>query len=199
MPRTRAEAPRDAKAAEIVAAAERRLRAGGVAAFSVAAIARDLGLAQNTLYWYFPSKDHLFVAALREIFAGLVRSKRAQDLALADEIVWFVDQLAEVCELRAAMFERARSSPVVAEFAEQFQGVLRLMLGNALRPHVDADRLDDVVRAFSATVEGLLVQGTDADARRRIVALTLDALTTGRLQTGQERRGAGPQASRVGR
>lgn len=183
MPKTRAEAPRDEKAAEIVEAAERRLRAEGFDGFSVAALARELGVAQNTIYWYFPSKDHLLVAALQRIFTGILHSKRAQNLVLADEIVWFVDQLAGICNLRSAMFERARSSPVVAEFAEQFQAVLRLMLGNALRPHVAADRLEDVVEAFNATVEGLLVREVDTRTRRRLVRLTLDALTEGRLRS----------------
>lgn len=183
MPKTRADAPRDAKAAQIVEAAERRLRADGFDGFSVAALARELGVAQNTIYWYFPTKDHLFVAALQRIFAGIVQSKRAQNLTLADEIVWFVDRLADICRLRNAMVERARNSPVVAEFAEQFQAALRLMLGNALRPHVAGEQLEDVVHAFSATVEGLLVQGTDPQTRRRVVALTLDALTEGRLRT----------------
>jgi len=56
------------------------------------------------------------------------------------------------------------------------------MFGNAIRPHVPDERLDDVVRAFFATVEALLVQGTDPETRRRLVALTLDALTEGRLR-----------------
>jgi AcrR family transcriptional regulator len=181
VPRTRVEATREDKAAAIVDAAARKLREHGAAGLSVAAIARELGVAQNTLYWYFPSRDHLFVAALQRVFGDMIQLKRAQNLALADEVVWFVEQLHAVAPLRAALFERARDSAVVAEFAGQLQAVLRLMLGNALRPHVDAERLDDVVGVFSATVEGLLVQPVDAGTRERLVRLALDALTAGRL------------------
>lgn len=65
MPLARTGVDREAKLEEILAAAERRLVAGGYAHMSVAAIARELGLVQNSIYWYFPSKDHLFVAVLR--------------------------------------------------------------------------------------------------------------------------------------
>lgn len=181
MPRTRVDATHEDKVGEIVAAAARRLREQGAAGLSVAAIARELGVAQNTVYWYFPSRDHLFVAALQRVFGEMIQLKRAQDLALADEIVWFVDQLHAVAPLRAAMFERARESAVVAEFAGQLQAMLRLMLGNALRPHVGADRVEDVVGVFSATVEGLLLQQADSSTRERLLRVALDALTGGTL------------------
>ena len=64
MPRTRSEVERDAKVAEILEAAVRRLAEGGYDALSVAGIARELGIAQNAVYWYFPSKDDLFAAML---------------------------------------------------------------------------------------------------------------------------------------
>lgn len=179
MPRTRSTEAHEDKAEQIVAAAERQLREG--ASLSLAAVARELGVAQNTVYWYFPSRDHLFVAALQRVFTDLVRSKRAQQLETTDAIVWFVDRLAEVAELRAAMFERARHSPVVAEFAEGLQEGLHTMLGNALGPHVEPGRLDDTVRTFVATVEGLLVQDVAAEDRRRLVRVALEALTGGGL------------------
>src|SRR3954464_4957874 len=118
MPRTRPELEREAKVAEIVAAAERRLRDGGYDALSVAAIARELGIAQNAIYWYFPSKDHLFVAALERMLRDIVARKPPPRRWLERKVLWFVDQLGEIEPVRAAMYERARTSPVVAEFAE---------------------------------------------------------------------------------
>jgi AcrR family transcriptional regulator len=83
--RTRTDLDREAKTGEILAAAERRLRDGGYPALSIAAIARELGLAQNAIYWYFPSKDHLFVAALERMLRAIVARKppSARPLALA--------------------------------------------------------------------------------------------------------------------
>src|SRR5215210_758410 len=112
MPRTRHEVDRETKVEEILDAAVSRLDEGGYEALSVAGIARELGVAQNAIYWYFPSRDHLFVAALER------------------KVLWFVDQLQEIEPVRAAMYERARTSPVVAEFADELNRTWRRMLTN---------------------------------------------------------------------
>lgn len=191
MPRTRIEADRDSKVVAILDAAERQLRTGGGSAFSVAAIAREIGVAQNTVYWYFPSRDHLLVAVLERALSRLVASKRAQRLDLADEIVWFVERLHDLAPLRGPLLERAAESPVVGEFAARFQGLLRTMLTNALRPHVPAEELDLAVGVFSATVEGLRLQPRDrpSDRRthRRLVAFALERLTDGKLAPSRAR------------
>src|SRR5712691_3075874 len=131
MPRTRSELERDAKVAEIVEAAERRLHEGGYEALSVAAIARELGLAQNAIYWYFPSKDHLFVAALEQMLREITARKPSREVGEVERILWFTDQFQALSDLRGAMNERARSSQVVADFVEQLDALLSRMLSNA--------------------------------------------------------------------
>lgn len=186
MPRTRRGVAADEKRDEIVAAAERQLSGGGAGAFSVAAVARELGVAQNTIYWYFPSKDHLFTAALRRILERTLGRKRAQELGLADEIVWFVAQLHELAPLRAALQDRARTSDVAASFARDFNELLRTMLTNALRGHVGAEDLAVTAEVFAATVDGSLLQWPDDPMRRRrVVAFALERLTGGKLRTSQ--------------
>src|SRR5207249_3829979 len=105
---------REEKLSEILEAAERRLREGGYEALSVAAIARELGLAQNAIYWYFPSKDHLFVAALEGMLREIAARKPSRQVGEIERILWFTDQFQTLSDLRGAMTERARSSPVVA-------------------------------------------------------------------------------------
>jgi AcrR family transcriptional regulator len=177
MPRTRSELERDAKVDEIVEAAERRLRKGGYEALSVAGIARELGLAQNAIYWYFPSKDHLFVAALermlREIAARKPRREEAGPIA---RILWFTDQFQVLSDLRGAMNERARDSQVVADFVEELDALLSRMLSNALRDHVRAEELPVAVETFRATVEGTFVKGLDRRARRKVLTFALERL-----------------------
>src|SRR6186997_3664071 len=93
MPRTRSELEREAKVAQVVEAAERRLRDGGYEALSIAAIARELGVAQNAIYWYFPSKDHLFVAALERMLREIAaRKPRHEEAGTVERILWFTDQ-----------------------------------------------------------------------------------------------------------
>jgi TetR/AcrR family transcriptional regulator, cholesterol catabolism regulator len=177
MPRTRSELERDAKVAEIVEAAERRLREGGYEALSVAGIARELGLAQNAIYWYFPSKDHLFVAALELMLQEIAaRKPRGGEAGPTERILWFTDQFHLLSDLRGAMNERARDSQVVADFVEELDALLSRMLSNALRDHVPAEELPVAVETFRATVEGTFVKGLDRRARRKVLTFALERL-----------------------
>jgi TetR/AcrR family transcriptional regulator, cholesterol catabolism regulator len=175
--RTRSELERDAKVSEIVEVAERRLREGGYEALSVAATARELGLAQNAIYWYFPSKDHLFVAALEGMLRDIAaRKPRHDEIGAVERILWFTDQFQALSDLRGAMNERARDSQVVAGFVEKLDALLSRMLSNALRDHVEAKDLPVAVETFRATVEGTFVKGLNRRARRKVLTFALERL-----------------------
>jgi len=177
MPKTRTDLDRDAKVAEILDVAERRLREGGYPALSVVAIARELGVAQNALYWYFPSKDHLFVAVLERMMRGIVARKPPRRGGVERQVTWFVDQLAELQPIRAAMHEQARVSPVVAGFVTALDATWRRMLTNVLRDRIpEADRAV-AIDALLATLNGVLSQPLPAAQRRRIVRFALERLT----------------------
>lgn len=176
MPRTRNELDREAKVAEIVAAAERRLREGGYEALSVAAIARELGLAQNAIYWYFPSKDDLFVAALQQILHDIAARKPSKQVDKIERILWFADQLETLAGLRGAMSARAQESEVVADFVEELEALLSRMLSNVLRDEVPADDLPVAVETVRATVQGAYARGLDQATRRQVLTFTLKRL-----------------------
>jgi AcrR family transcriptional regulator len=176
MPRTRPELERDAKVAEIVEAAERRLRLGGYEELSVAGIARELGLAQNAIYWYFPSKDHLFVAALDRMLREIAARKPTHQVGEVERILWFTDEFQALSGLRAAMNERARNSKVVADFVAELDALLARMLSNALSDHVEAEELPVAVETFRATVEGTFVKGLDEQERRKVLTFALERL-----------------------
>lgn len=173
MPRTRNELDREAKVTEIATAAERRLREGGYEALSVAAIARELGIAQNSVYWYFPSKDHLFVAALERMLRDIAARKPKGDVGKIERILWFTDQLETLAALRGAMSERAQSSEVVAAFVEELDSLLSRMLSNVLRGQVPEEELPIAVEAVRATVQGTFVRGLSKKKRREVLTFAL--------------------------
>jgi AcrR family transcriptional regulator len=162
---------------DILAIAERRLREGGYPALSVAAIARELGLAQNAIYWYFPSSDELFVATLRRMLEQIAVRKPSKEVGELERILWFTDQFRVLSDLRAAMTERARSSPAVADFVKELDELLSRMLSNALSGQVPAQELPVAVETFRATVEGTFAKGLDRRARRRVLTFALERLT----------------------
>jgi AcrR family transcriptional regulator len=176
MPQTRSSLSRDQKVDEILESAERRLREDGYEALSVAAIARELGIAQNAIYWYFPSRDHLFVAAMRRMLGEIAARKPSKDVGEVDRILWFTDQFQQLAGLRGAMRDRARSSPVVAQFARELDELLSRMLSNALRDRVSTKELPLAVETYRATVEGTFVKGLDRASRRRVLTFALERL-----------------------
>ena len=176
MARTRVELDRGEKEAQILEAAERRLVEGGYGALSVVGLARELGLAQNAVYWYFPSTDHLFVAALERMMRGIAARKPPRHGSPDRQVMWFVDQLAELEHVRAAMYERARESDVVAAFVSELNATWRRMLAGALADRIaEADR-ELAVDALLATIQGALFQGLAPAERRRLIGYALERL-----------------------
>jgi AcrR family transcriptional regulator len=176
MPGTRRTIDRAEKVDEILDVAEHRLREGGETALSVAGIARELGVAPNAVYWYFPSRDHLFVAAMQRMLGRIV-ARKPKAGSWRDRILWFVEQLHDLYPLRAAMHERAAESEVIAEFERQMNDVLRSMLTNTLQPHVRKDRLGLAVDTFVSTVQGSFLQEMSPAQRRRMLSYTLEQIT----------------------
>lgn len=178
MPRTRTELNREAKVAEILAAAERRLLTGGYEALSIASIARELGLAQNAIYWYFPSKNELFVAALRKHVEDMAARKPSVDTDIDERILFFAEGFAVLFDLRGALTEQARQSQVVATFAAELDALIGRMLTHALRHRVATRDLPAATDALRAAIIGSYAQGLDTEARRRLLKFVLAKLAS---------------------
>jgi AcrR family transcriptional regulator len=176
VPRTRAEVERVEKVDQILDAAETRLLAGGYEHMSIAAIARELGLAQNSVYWYFGSKDELFVAVLRRLVEQLASTKPTAGKGLEHQVLWGVEYLHNFAPLRTVMRERAARSQSVAEFDAELTETLHRMLVHALEPYVVEARRDLAARTLMATVEGTFVSRLSTSERRRIVEYALQQI-----------------------
>jgi AcrR family transcriptional regulator len=175
MPRTRPELDREAKEAQILDAAVAMLEAGGYDALSMAAVARELGLAQNAVYWYFPTRDHLFVAAVERMLRGIV-ARKPRGRSLETKVLWFVEQLHGIEHVRIALYERARVSEPVAAFAAQLAAGWRAMLSGALRERVDEAERELVADALLATIQGTLLAPTDRAERERVIRFAIARL-----------------------
>ncbi len=162
------------KVTEVVDAATRRLVVGGYEELSVASIGRELGLSPNSIYWYFPSKDDLFIAGVREILATILAAKPPRRRSLTSRVLWFVEELDAVDHVRRALYERARKSPVVAEFVEELDAGSRQMLANALSGSVPDADLSVASEALLATVDGASLRNLSRAERRRVISFTLE-------------------------
>jgi AcrR family transcriptional regulator len=174
VPLARTEIDRDQKVEEILDAAEGRLVAGGYEHMSVAAIARELGIAQNSIYWYFPSKDDLFVAVLQRLLARLAAKKPPNDRGLVTQVLWATDQMHALAPLRSALRERTRHSAAAAKFERELDVLIRRLLIHGIEPYLDDDELQVAATAFLATVEGTFRLGLSKPARHRVITFALE-------------------------
>jgi AcrR family transcriptional regulator len=178
MAKTRTALDREEKVEEILGLAQRRVREDGYEGLSVAALARELGLAQNAIYWYFPSKDDLFVAVLRRMLEDVAARKPRGGAGHRQRILWFTDQLEPLSRLRPALRERAQRSGAAAGFLDELEALLARMLSNALRGEgVPEGDLPLAVEAFRAAVEGTYAKRMSRSRRRKVLGYVLDRLT----------------------
>lgn len=176
MPRTRPELSRDEKVGHIEAAAARRLGEGGYNAVSVAAIARELGIAHNAIYWYFPSKDDLVVAAFRHKVRELMARKPKDSGDVVERVMWFVEQLGKLYPVRASLHAEAGRSPVIAAYLDELSARLNELARHVLNPYVAEEELDVAAASFIATVQGAFVAGIPPKERRRLLTYSLRKL-----------------------
>ena len=176
MPRTRRHIDRDTKRTQLLDAAERRVLEGGYGALSLSALARELELAQNSIYWYFASKDALFVAVLERLLERIVIPARRRQTNAVAWVLRALDQLAELQSVRASAHERAAKSEVVAAFEARFRDLVYDLLKKAFADRLPPGQLDLAVRTFVATADGTFSQGLEATERRRITRFALQKL-----------------------
>lgn len=180
MPRTRPELDRAEKETAILAAAEHQLEAGGYSALSVAAIARELGLAQNAVYWYFPSKDHLFVAAVERMGARVFVAKHGTRGDWTARLLAVVDALADLYPLLPAIRERAAVSPVVRQFERALLSQFRAMLAGALTAELRPADADMAAETVLSTVIGAYATGLSRARRTAVLRHLLERLQSPR-------------------
>lgn len=175
VPRNRREIDRDQKLEEILAAAEALLLQGGYEALTPAAIARRLGLARAAIYWYFPTRDDLFVAAVGRIFApALANPPDTTDYAR--RIQWAVETLAELRPINLALHDRARHSDAAADLEAAIKTQLCERLREVLRDHIDPARIDQVADTVVVFIEGLLAHDMSAKDRQNRLQFLLNTL-----------------------
>ena len=176
MPRTRPELDRVEKETAILEAAMQQLETGGYGALSVAAIARDLGLAQNAVYWYFPTKDDLFVAALEQMGHRVFAAKMRAGGDWTSRLLAVVDALADLYPLLPAIHDRAAASDVVRRFERDLLNQFRSMLAGGLAGRVPADEVDLAADTVLAAVIGAYATDLSRARRRQLLRNLLDRL-----------------------
>jgi len=144
-----------ARRERVIAAAVDLASGGGYEAVQMRDVAAQADVALGTLYRYFPSKDHLLIAALAEQVSTLQRrlaQKPPRGTNAADRVVDVLRRASRALEreprLTAALVTALSSAdPSVAEAKQEVNDILASVIADA----VDHDALaqsEDVVRVL---------------------------------------------------
>nr|WP_165588765.1 helix-turn-helix domain-containing protein [Mycolicibacterium komanii]CRL78135.1 transcriptional regulator [Mycolicibacterium komanii] len=161
----------DEKRAEIVAAARRLFIEAGYDATPMSRLAKEAGVAPNTIYWYFGDKDDVLIAVLEAVMADVWPQYEAiANQPIQERLLWVVGQLTEMSRLVTTVHARVEHSAAIAEWHHNFHAItgslLHFELQNAgiPKPTVDAEVMIGIF-----TVEGLLMHTQDEDQQRAII------------------------------
>jgi AcrR family transcriptional regulator len=180
MPATRTHLDRDLKRKQILDTAEKLLLRDGYDATAMAEVARRAGVANNAVYWYFPSKDELLAAILARRQERALERLAAIDKATPEEqALAMLAQLDQVAKLTATVHQRARHSAAVAEMHEAFHAAADELLRSLFRDAgLYAKDAEKAAKSMMALIEGIHLHNADRDnaARDELVLWTLRRL-----------------------
>lgn len=101
----------------------------GYEATSMAAVGKAAGVAPNTLYWYFASKDDLLVAILDRLVTRAVTQLAAmQEHSLGDQLTWLLREFQQASKLISTVHSRLDRSEKIREWHDRFHEMLDGML-----------------------------------------------------------------------
>lgn len=163
MPANKPHQDRGEKRAELLSAARRLFIEDGYEATSMAALAKSVGVAGNTIYWYFTDKDDVLLTVLNAVLSDVMADyQKIATAPLEDQLVWVVRQLRQVNRLVNTVHSRVAQAPAIDAWHNNFHEVTEGMLRSALeQAGVDRTAIDAEVKIGVFTVEGLLTHGLD--------------------------------------
>ena len=168
MAQTKRDQDRAEKRDEIIAAARTLFIDTGYEDTSISRLAAAVGVAPNTIYWYFKDKDEVLVAVLDAEFSdGMAEYLQLPVTDAAERLFWVVQRLERVNRLVSTVHSRLEASEAINLWHERFhtisEGILRVSLQHA---GVPAERIEARTKISVFTMEGLLAHPmSEADKR----------------------------------
>lgn len=174
MARNKREIDREAKRADIVSAARSLFLDKGYDDTSMSALAATVGVAPNTLYWYFANKDELLVAVLNNTLASVHQDFLSRQFTSFEaHVFWLYEQLLACNSLVTTVHARVPVSGPVAEWHTRFHQMVDAMFTWLLsQTGVVPASISGWLDVCTLTLEGLLShQFEPARARQALTAL----------------------------
>lgn len=132
--------------------------ADGYESTSMAAVGKAAGVAPNTLYWYFASKDDLLVAILdRLVNRAVTQLAGMQDQSLGDQLTWLLGEFQQASKLISTVHSRLDRSEKIREWHDRFHEMLDGMLVHQMvSKGMSRTRASVMATVGTYVVEGLM-------------------------------------------
>jgi AcrR family transcriptional regulator len=160
----------DEKRAEIVAAARRLFIDAGYDATSMSRLAKESGVAPNTIYWYFGDKDDVLIAVLESVMADVwPQYQQVATEPIAARLLWVVRQLHQMSRLVTTVHARVEHSAAIAEWHHNFHLITGALARYELETAgVSPATVEAEVMIGIFTIEGLLMHDQNEIEQRAI-------------------------------
>ena len=180
MAKNRREIDSEHKRQEILLAARQLLLAEGYDATSMSRLAKEAGVAPNTLYWYFKDKDELLIAILDELVAeALAEYLSVQAQSLDKQLLWLLDKFDAVPHVITTVHNRMNFAESIKTWHQSFHFMLESLVVNQLMLHgLKQEECVAAAKIATFVVEGLLSHHTgDASERATIAKFLISKIT----------------------
>ncbi len=168
------------KREDIVSVACRLMLSDGYDAVGMARIAKEAGVAPNTLYWYFDDKDALLIAVLDTLLADALQAYReVQQAPVVEQLLWLLARFDAASNLVATVHGRLEASPLVKVWHQRFHQMTEslMVVQLAQQGMPEAERAHGA-RILLFVVEGLLSHHAGDPAEREVILTLLVARMT---------------------
>ena len=158
MARNKRDVDRQEKLDAIIAVARTLFLDEGYEATSMAKVAKEAGVAPNTLYWYFADKDALLVAVLNTLLIASISARTdIENTPLMEQLLWLIAQLEQRKPLIITVHSRLEHSEAVRIWHTQFHLLLdNLVVAELLKQGLSHEKAAITAMAGTFIIEGLL-------------------------------------------
>ena len=172
MAKNRREIDSEHKRQEILLAARQLLLAEGYDATSMSRLAKEAGVAPNTLYWYFKDKDELLIDILDELVAeALAEYLSVQAQSLDKQLLWLLDKFDAVPHVITTVHNRMNFAESIKIWHQRFHFMLESLVVNQLMLHgLKQEECVAAAKIATFVVEGLLSHHAGNACERETIA-----------------------------
>lgn len=157
----------------VLAAASRLFRERGLHGTDMSVIAAAVGLARNSLYRYYPSKEHILLACIQRDMQPFLRRMRALEATFPEpraRIEGWIDMSIDIAVSPAhatleLISEIRESSPELRQQVLQLHQAPNQVLERAVKAVLGVQRRDPLL--VTAMIAGMVQSGAGQAIRRR--------------------------------